>query len=378
MNYRTAYIRRSRQGLRIKKRAAAVVILGIAACAALLLQGGAPGLESMAQDGTAAQSAVAAFRAGAVPLRVAGTADAGAARRVYRYSVVPGGVASRAELAHIVRADKVVAAHYASFEVDKSHAVTVAKPRAVYVSYRKGDQVYWTAKKVMLAEGETVLSDGKSDIRGRCGNRISDVPRMPVEARGPGEELDETEGPVEVAYAFDGAAGGGAHQLTYFADGAGQLAVSGGVPAQARASGFASIPGGFYPSGLYGTPTTVVSPANERASTGGSSSDPGDAPTDTTASTPVPNPLPVGGTGSTPPAPVGLPDRLGDTDQPIVDVDVKPPAVPGTVLWPVDLPSVPVKPVDTIAEAPEPATLWLGGIGFGVLLLMRRRPRRVS
>lgn len=375
MNYRTAYIRRSRQGLRIKKRAAAVVVLGVAACAALLLQSRAPGLESMTQDAVAVQTATAASSMGAAPLRIADAADSSGTRRVYRYSVVPGGVVSRVELAQIVRADKVVAAHYASFEVDKARPVAVAKPRAVYVSYRKGDQVYWTAKKVMLAEGETVLTDGNSDIRGRCGNRISDVPLMPVEARGPEEELDETEGPLEVAYEFDGAAGGGAHQLTYFDNGAGLLAVTGGQPWQPRSSGFMPVPGSVFPSGLYSTPTTVVGPANERASTGGSSSDPGDAGTD--AATPFPVAT-DGGSATEPPAPVGLPDALADTDLPTVDVGIKPPAVPDTLLWPENPPAVPVKPVQPSAEAPEPATLWLAGIGFGALLLMRRRPRRTS
>jgi hypothetical protein len=47
----------------------------------------------------------------------------------------------------------------------------------------------------------------------------------------------------------------------------------------------------------------------------------------------------------------------------------------------VELPTVPVKPAkpsDTVAEAPEPATLWLGGIGLAALVLMRRRPRRAA
>jgi hypothetical protein len=41
----------------------------------------------------------------------------------------------------------------------------------------------------MLAEGETLLSDGSSEVRTRCGNRISDVPQLPVEARGPTPEV---------------------------------------------------------------------------------------------------------------------------------------------------------------------------------------------
>jgi hypothetical protein len=110
------------------------------------------------------------------------------ARRVYRYSVVPGGAADRAELARILRSDKVVAAHYAGFDLDQARAITVLVPRAVYVSYRKGDDIYWTARKIMLQPGETLLTDGRNEMRARCANRISEVPRLPVEAHAPSPE----------------------------------------------------------------------------------------------------------------------------------------------------------------------------------------------
>lgn len=107
------------------------------------------------------------------------------ARLVYPYSVVPGGVASQAELLHIVRTDKVVAAHYASFDITQARPVKVAAPRAVHVSYRKGDKVYWTSKKVMLKAGETLFTDGRNEMRARCANRVSDVAQFPVEAHEP-------------------------------------------------------------------------------------------------------------------------------------------------------------------------------------------------
>jgi len=127
---------------------------------------------------------VAAAAADEVPPAPA-PATTASARRVYRYSVVPGGAASRDELARVLKRDKVVAAHYAGFEVDKAHLATVRAPRAVHVSYRKGDKVYWTAKKVRLPAGESLLTDGRNEMRARCANRISDVPRLPVEAHAP-------------------------------------------------------------------------------------------------------------------------------------------------------------------------------------------------
>lgn len=118
-------------------------------------------------------------------VRAADQPSPATARRVYPYSIVPGGLQGRAELVQVVKDDKVVAAHYAGFAVHKARLRSVDKPRAVYVSYRKGEQVYWTSKKMMLAAGETLLSDGQHDIRARCGNRIADTPQLPVEAGGP-------------------------------------------------------------------------------------------------------------------------------------------------------------------------------------------------
>jgi hypothetical protein len=134
--------------------------------------------------------------------------------------------------------DKVVAEHYSAFEASKATVRTVDKPRAVYVSYRKGDKVFWTAKKLQLAEGETVLSDGQNEIRTRCGNRISDVPRLPVEANGPSEEEldasvdvaedDAGEGTVaQVGFAVDGNPAGRGYQLQSF--GTGTAAQNGGT-----------------------------------------------------------------------------------------------------------------------------------------------------
>jgi hypothetical protein len=188
---------------RLQKRLTIATVLAAAGCAAFVLR---PQVQATGQE--AAVPALMAAAAPAAPALWRTAADASPApapaRRIYPYSIVPGGVTSRAELAHAVMADKVVAAHYAGFAVDKASLRTVARARAVYVSYRKGEQVYWTARKVTLAEGESILSDGQNDIRARCGNRISDTPQLPVEVKGPDEkELDTFTEPV--AQAGDGA-----------------------------------------------------------------------------------------------------------------------------------------------------------------------------
>jgi len=417
MSHRTAYIRRSRKGLRLQKRALAVALLGVAACAGLLVHGQYSTLQDGGQDGAAVTvaTAAAAGTTSATPADAAAVAGTAAGpRRVYPYSIVAGGVSGRAELARIVQTDKVVAAHYASFEVARAHPVRVAKPRAAYVSYRKGDDVYWTAKKVMLAEGETLLSDGQNEIRGRCGNRISEVAMLPVEAAAPGEEeldaaVDEDGqgGALQVAAPFGlEGAGRGSHQLLTYPNGAGLLAVSGGDGWRGPGSiGLGAAPGA-YPGAYYGTPTAltggsgaqvgVTTPTEtasgagstsetphagassgtptQTASTGGSTSETPRGPGSVAGTTPSPA---DGGSGGSPPDTVTLPVQLADTVQPEPEPDINAPTIPETVLSPGELPTVPVTTVEATAEAPEPATPWLAGAGAAALLLLRRR-RRVA
>jgi hypothetical protein len=126
-----------------------------------------------------------------------------AARKVYRYSVVPGGVYSSDELAASRRADPVVRAHYADFRSTAS--VTLLPADAfVYVSYRKANRVYWSSSKHKLPKGERVLTDGKNLARTRCGNRLSYTPMQPTLNLGePGAQaLDRPEEPP-LAYVPD-------------------------------------------------------------------------------------------------------------------------------------------------------------------------------
>ncbi|WP_426115235.1 hypothetical protein [Massilia sp. PWRC2] len=113
-------------------------------------------------------------------------------RLVYRNSVVPGGVHSAAELSAVIARDPVAAAHYADFKVAAAHLVQVENSRMVHVSYRIGNQIYWTKNKVRLALGESLLSDGEHLIRARCGNRIADTIEGPVLLNEPPPEVLET------------------------------------------------------------------------------------------------------------------------------------------------------------------------------------------
>jgi hypothetical protein len=100
-------------------------------------------------------------------------------RKVYPFSVVPGGVYSAEELARSRRIDPVVARHYAGLGTNVTVQKTV-RDTYMYVSYRKEDKVYWTKGKHRIKQGEYVVSDGQNFVRARCGNRLSAVPQEPV------------------------------------------------------------------------------------------------------------------------------------------------------------------------------------------------------
>jgi hypothetical protein len=394
---RTTYRRRLKAAARRNRRLAAVALLGIASCAAMVALWREPALERVVHAGAGNTMPLAAQALGA-PGPAAGTP----ARRVYRHSVVPGGVADRAELMRVIRTDKVVAQHYAAFRADQAGVVGVARPRAVYVSYRKGDKVYWTAKKVMLAEGESLLSDGQSEIRTRCGNRISDVAQLPVEAGGPTEEeLDgstEEGGTLAVNYAFDadleGAAGQG-YQLVVFPNAAGLAvdATSASSAATATRPYAAFGSAGASEATLAGWRTALATSSGSAASSVSTSADSSTATADGSASSTPADAV----AADTAVADTAQPDQsaivgavIGDTDVPAGSSAVvlpKPeteaeqlPSDPDALVWPPGL----LAGIDETAaeqgnaggEVPEPPAIWMGAAACVALAWSRRRVKR--
>lgn len=117
-------------------------------------------------------------------------------RLIYPYSVIPGGVRNPAELKTVSERDSTVREHYARFNFRKARVVTVRKSRLVYLSYRIGDKIYWTTKKVSLHKGEQLITDGKITARTRCGNRVSSLPQKYGFSREPSAAMfDQPMGP---------------------------------------------------------------------------------------------------------------------------------------------------------------------------------------
>ena len=169
---RSAVIAKRRRRLRVLAATAALCVFGFIAGVTYEIW---PHRADVVADVTSAFTSPAA----------APTAAPAPTRPVYRHSIVPGGAYSRREVADAMRKDAVVAAHYRHVDVDKVHTKTVTAARAVYVSYRIGNQTYWTKDRVQLSPGETVLTDGETEIRARCGNLVSDNAQQPVAAEEP-------------------------------------------------------------------------------------------------------------------------------------------------------------------------------------------------
>jgi hypothetical protein len=380
---RKTYLRRSMKRARLQQRVAVAALLAVAGCVAFLLH------QQPRQPGQAGVTVAAPAAPMPAVLRVAAEAAPAEARRVYPYSIVPGGVTDRIELARAVMADRVVAAHYAGFAIDKASLRTVDKARAVYVSYRKGDQVYWTARKVMLNEGESVLSDGQNEIRARCGNRISDTPQLPVEVKGPDEhELDTPiaqaqdggEGAVRtVAFGIDEQDGGGQRfMLPLIANGAGLLAAAQPQAGFSQASfsqvsldrlfdsdrRLASLPVLWDLTGGAGTRPTASVPATGSTSTGDTTTGSSNGGTGDTA---------TGGSGG---GTTGSTTNSGSGDKPTGGDTGKLPSTPAPAdprTDPLPNGTIPAKSHDL----PEPGGLWLTGVAAAALLLQRRlRSRR--
>jgi len=97
-----------------------------------------------------------------------------AARKVYPFSIIPGGVYSADELARSILLDPSLAEHYRDIRMKDLIAVRTQASMRAYVSFRRDGQIFWTSKKLTIASGEIVLTDGEHMIRGRCGNRIQE------------------------------------------------------------------------------------------------------------------------------------------------------------------------------------------------------------
>lgn len=110
---------------------------------------------------------------------------------VYPYSVVPGGVRSPKDLHEASVRDSVVGRHFSGFDFRRAKVVELEQASLVYLSYRIGNKVFWTKKKVHLRKGEKLITDGSISVRTRCANQVSATPQNAVSAEEPPAETLE-------------------------------------------------------------------------------------------------------------------------------------------------------------------------------------------
>jgi hypothetical protein len=118
-------------------------------------------------------------------------------RVIYPNSVIRGGVRTPEEFKAALLKDSIVAAHFSDFNGPKSRIVELKADKEAYVSYRVNDRVYWTKKRIRLAKGEKLLTDGANYARARCGNRISEVSQAPTSAAEPAYAILDTPIPTD-------------------------------------------------------------------------------------------------------------------------------------------------------------------------------------
>lgn len=294
-------------------------------------------------------------------------------RPVYPYSIVPGGVLTPAELEHAIAADPVVAAHYAGLNVAALRVVHLREPREAHVSYRIGNQVYWTTKKLRLKIGEAVLTDGTTMVRARCGNMVSDKVLGQTSQAEPAPELfDSTSAPtMQAAASSNGGSSFG-----------GPVGAPSGVSASANED--AGLRSGSQFQGTLLRPSLGSGPRTTSESgnvTAGSDPGPRGQSTPQFDPGPTPNPGPTPGPSDDPkagPNPDPSPNPKADPDpgpkggpksnpDPGPDPRNDPNPTPGP--FPDDPDSGPV-------PVPEPTTLVLVGIGAGGALIRHLHKRR--
>lgn len=275
----------------------------------------------------------------------------------YRYSVIPRGAYTEAELRTAIQNDPVVAAHYQQLDQSKLRTEVVARDRYVHVSYRKGNEIFWTKNKVLLRQGERIITDGTTQVRARCGNCISEQPLSPASENEPDAvEFDRLVDAVPKTPAWAAA-------VQPVAPSATNPGVA--APASAALGSAASDP----PTPLAASGFGFAAPTPLAAS---ETDPPADGPT-----APLPSPLPGPGPDAGLPPFIYVPGLLpSDPLGPVWPPDELFPNPPdGQTVYDIPPPGAPGDPVNPV-PVPEPGTLILVGGALAELIRRTMRSRQ--
>jgi len=125
-----------------------------------------------------------------------------AAFRPLNFALLRGGFTSVSEFNERVKEDPTLHAFYGDCSDRNASMFALPEDITVFSTFRKGDQIKWAAKPLIVHKGEYVMTFCGKTVLARCGNLISVSPMQPSEDIPPAmleTPVDRTEPPLMLA-----------------------------------------------------------------------------------------------------------------------------------------------------------------------------------
>jgi hypothetical protein len=163
-------------------------------CGLFLFQAVNRGARRLAAPSMPAVPAAAAARP--KPATAANTPIIHASFRPLRYSLLRGGFNSVDEFYERVNEDPVLHDFYGDCADRNASMHALPEDIVTFSTFRRGNEIKWAAKPVVVKKGEYVMSFCGKTVLARCGNLVSVSPMQPSEDVPPALLEDPEEAPV--------------------------------------------------------------------------------------------------------------------------------------------------------------------------------------
>jgi hypothetical protein len=129
------------------------------------------------------KTAAASELTGAAPVETpaAESAVIPAAFRPLNLALIRGGFTSTDEFFQRVQADPVLKSFYGTCSDPQATMKPLAEDVLVFSTFRRGDEIKWTRKPMLVHQGEYILTFCGKTVLARCANLISYSPMQPSE-----------------------------------------------------------------------------------------------------------------------------------------------------------------------------------------------------
>jgi hypothetical protein len=145
-----------------------------------------------------------ALKAEPVAVAAAGSAMAPTAFRPLNYALLRGGFTSVDEFLERSKEDPILHSFYGDCADRNASLHPLPEDIMVFTSFRKGNQIKWAQKPLLVHKGEYVMTFCGKTVLARCGNLVSMSPMQPSEDIPPAlleEPTDKIEPPLSYAAA---------------------------------------------------------------------------------------------------------------------------------------------------------------------------------